>query len=65
MFEPYQSPPVTVTHPSSAAAKLVMATARWLAIDEDVALGCESADPSLQIESWEQALTEGDPRRNW
>lgn len=38
------------------AAALVGTTARWLGIDEDIALGCESADPSLQIERWGQEV---------
>jgi hypothetical protein len=34
-------------------ADLVIATtARWLGFPEDLALGCECADPSLQIEDW-------------
>jgi hypothetical protein len=43
------------TQPRPAAA-LLDTTARWLGIDEDVALGCESADPSLQIERWGQEV---------
>jgi hypothetical protein len=31
-------------------------TARWLGIDDDVALGCESAYPFLQIERWGQEV---------
>lgn len=30
--------------------------ARWLEIDDDVALGCECADPALQIERWGQQV---------
>ena len=49
-----------IVHAPSAAA---LDPARWLAIDDDdVALGCECADPSLQIEEWLQqteALPEG------
>ncbi len=38
------------------AASLVATTARWLGIDEDLALGCECADPALQIERWDQEV---------
>jgi hypothetical protein len=44
------------TQKRPAAAALVDTTARWFGIDEDVALGCESADPSLQIERWGQEV---------
>lgn len=36
------------------AARLVDTTARWLSVDDDLALGCECADPALQIERWGQ-----------
>lgn len=36
------------------AAALVEAASWHLTADEDVALGCECADPTLQIESWGQ-----------
>lgn len=36
------------------AAAVLNTTARWLGIDEDIALGCESADPALQIDRWGQ-----------
>jgi len=36
------------------AAALVGATAYRLYGDEDIALGCECADPALQIERWGQ-----------
>jgi len=29
-------------------------TAHWLSLDDDLALGCECADPALQIERWGQ-----------
>jgi hypothetical protein len=29
---------------------------RWLRVEDDLALGCESADPSLQIEHWGQEV---------
>jgi hypothetical protein len=52
MPEPSQQP----LPPRSSAAALVETTARWLDIDDDLALGCESADPSLQIERWGQEV---------
>jgi hypothetical protein len=45
--------PLDSTSPHPAAA-LVDTTARWLGIEEDIALGCECADPTLQIERWGQ-----------
>jgi hypothetical protein len=39
---------------TAPAAALIETTARWLDIDEDVAFGCECADPGLQIERWRQ-----------
>ena len=37
-------------HPTAPAAA-ADASARW-SIDDDVALGCECANPALQIERW-------------
>jgi len=54
MPEPSQQP-LPPAHPRPAAA-LLETTARWLDIDDDLALGCESADPSLQIERWGQEV---------
>jgi hypothetical protein len=54
MSEPSQYPPVT--HRSAAAASVVATTARWLGVEDDFALGCECADPSLQIERWGQEV---------
>jgi hypothetical protein len=34
------------------AVKVLETTAHWFALHEDVGLGCECADPSLQIEHW-------------
>lgn len=47
-------------HPtlSRSAALLIDTTARWLGVDDDLALGCECADPSLQIERWRQEIAE-------
>lgn len=36
------------------AAHVVATTARWLGLPDDLALGCECADPSLQIECWQE-----------
>jgi len=36
------------------AATLADTTTRWLSVDDDLALGCECADPALQIERWGQ-----------
>ena len=33
-------------------AYVVATTARWLGLDDDLAFGCECADPTLQIERW-------------
>jgi hypothetical protein len=44
--------------PMSAAPLLVPgaaeAASRWMAEDAELALGCECADPALQIERWSQ-----------
>jgi hypothetical protein len=44
----------TPTHAATHAAALADAS-RW-APDDDVALGCECADPALQIERWAQEM---------
>jgi len=41
---------------SHPAVTVLETTARWLALHEDIGLGCESADPSLQIERWGQEV---------
>jgi len=52
--------PTSLTQPPQgpfpSAAALLDASARWLADAEDFALGCECADPSLQIERWGQEI---------
>ncbi len=55
MSEPIQQP----SSPARAepAATLLATTARWLGVDDDLALGCECADPALQIERWGQEVT--------
>ena len=37
-------------------ASMLDTTARWLSEHDDLALGCESADPALQIERWGQEV---------
>jgi hypothetical protein len=52
MPDPSQQPlPFNGARPGAA---LVETSARWLSTDEDLALGCECADPALQIERWGQ-----------
>ena len=47
-------PPQSKRTPPPAAA-LAGTAAYWLSLDDDdVALGCECADPALQIERWGQ-----------
>jgi hypothetical protein len=45
------------------AASVVATTARWLGFADDLAFGCECADPALQIERWreEAALSAASP----
>jgi hypothetical protein len=38
------------------AVRVLETTARWLAMHDDFVLGCECADPSLQIERWSQEM---------
>ena len=44
--------------PTQAGASLSLAAldASSCCLDDDFALGCECADPSLQIERWNEAL---------
>jgi hypothetical protein len=61
LTQPNREPPMadarleTQTSNRTAPAGLAGA-ARWLEIDDDVALGCECADPALQIERWGQEI---------
>jgi hypothetical protein len=55
MSEPIQQPFFTARR-ADPAANLLSTTARWLGVDEDLALGCECADPTLQIERWRQEV---------
>ena len=53
---PQQAQQPTNFHGAPPSAALVDTTARWLSLDEDLALGCECADPALQIECWGQEV---------
>lgn len=53
---PSQQPIPSNSSLSGSAASLINTTARWLGVDDDLALGCECADPSLQIERWGQEI---------
>lgn len=52
MINPPQQPHAFNAVPATAGR--VENTAGWLAMDDDLALGCECAYPSLQIERWGQ-----------
>ena len=49
----------TPTHAAPVAIGLDAAAARWPVEDPDVAIGCECADPALQIERWQQEMLAG------
>ena len=40
------------------AHPVIDTTARWLSEQDDLALGCECADPALQIERWQYETTQ-------
>jgi hypothetical protein len=42
----------TAAHPAAATAAADLSPGRWS--DDDIALGCECANPALQIERWGQ-----------
>ncbi|HXD42372.1 MAG TPA: hypothetical protein VN649_17540 [Ramlibacter sp.] len=44
-----------------AAMPATGAPPRWLRVEDDLALGCESAYPSLQIEQWRQEIPQSCP----
>ena len=50
--------PPEMQSPMPAAAEAV---AHWAAEDYDFALGCECADPALQIERWGQESSGAEP----
>jgi len=54
MAEP-SHPPHSLTQPGTVMPA-TGAPPRWLRVEDDLALGCESADPSLQIEHWRQEV---------
>jgi hypothetical protein len=39
------------------SASVVATSARWLGFADDLAFGCECADPALQIERWREEAT--------
>jgi hypothetical protein len=51
-----EPPEQSLASAPAPAAAVLNTTARWLGIDEDIALGCESADPALQIDRWGQEV---------
>ena len=59
MPDPTQLPHRSDRNPPAAA--LVSAAANRL-MDDDIALGCECADPALQIERWGQEALQFDQR---
>ncbi len=52
MINPPQLPHAFSAVPATSV--MVEKTPSWLAMDDDLALGCECAYPSLQIERWGQ-----------
>jgi hypothetical protein len=54
MFESSQQPsPIDRSHP---AQRLIDTASSSAGFDDDLALGCESAYPDLQIERWRQEV---------
>lgn len=61
MFSSYLSAPANLPNASPAAA-----AQSWAAELDDMALGCECADPSLQIAAWgQEAAPAGQAGREW
>lgn len=54
MFSSFQSSPASASTPVHA----LPANAGWSSEIDDVAFGCECADPSLQIDCWGQEAAE-------
>lgn len=48
MFSSFQSSPASASAPSN----VLPANAGWATDMDDLAFGCECADPALQIECW-------------
>lgn len=46
--------PRTDNSPLAMPANTIEASARWLDDADDAMLGCECANPALQIERWDQ-----------
>jgi hypothetical protein len=44
----------SASNPAAQIPAMAEAVARWPIDDPDLALGCECADPALQIERWAQ-----------
>lgn len=42
-----------INHPAHVAGAVIDAASRWVD-DDDIVLGCECANPALQIERWGQ-----------
>jgi hypothetical protein len=48
----FSTTPPTAAHHTASTAAADLSPCRWS--DDDVALGCECANPTLQIERWGQ-----------
>jgi hypothetical protein len=59
MAQPSQQPHF-FTQPGTVMP-ITGAPPRWLHVEDDLALGCESADPALQIEHWGQEVLQFRP----
>jgi hypothetical protein len=57
MAEQIQQPPPHPVNAATSSVSMVATTARWLGFDDDLAFGCECADPALQIERWREEAT--------
>jgi hypothetical protein len=51
----FSTTPPTAAHPAATAAAAEYTSSRWS--DDDIALGCECANPALQIDRWGQEET--------
>ena len=49
----------TPTHAAPPALGLEAAAVHWPVDDPDIAIGCECANPALQIERWQQEMQAG------
>lgn len=57
MFSSFQSSPACASVPTAS----LQASASWGADMDDLAFGCECANPALQIECWGQEAIEAAP----